>query len=232
MDNIGQDPCLLPINGPPNSGKSHLIDWIAYNMFKKGFVNTAIVWCPTHFEGSYSWVADSNFVKTTWSEDWFYKAVLEKIEEDPSIKPLLIWDDWEGSVKFTTRKMKRFFTTYRKYNARCLFAVQYPNMVPPIFRVCVSGSIILETYSKKALVTMYNDYGSKFPDFKTFEKYCKQNVKDFNFLLWSKRGLEGNKHKFLGLYRAPEKNAVFSFGAPRLTGKKRRRSEDSEDEVK
>jgi hypothetical protein len=227
-------PCLVTINAPPGGGKTHTFKWIIWNALKKKYIDFVIIYDPNKWDGSYTTFVDEKYVFDTWDEAKFCKflADLEK-PENQKLRGLVVFDDWKGlSIRWEAGSMPNFITRFRKWRLRVFIACQYPKMVPPLIRSCVTDAIILKNESNESIKAMYESYGYNYPDWKAFKAALKENTANYGIVYWCKRpSVPGQEISFC---KCPHKEPNFSLVSPKAeeessspdTKKRKRGSEE------
>lgn len=179
-------PNITLIDSPPRSGKSCLVKYILYDLFKNNKLKYGIVFCGTSFTGCYDFLP-KKYVYGTYDENALINLInlqIIQIKNHGKASPaFIIWDDCLGQVDFMSPVLKKLFTTYRHYNLQLIFTTQYIYAVSPILRQCSSYFITFRQQQKRSLQAIYETFLIDFDSYDECKQFISDNCIDYHFLL-------------------------------------------------
>jgi hypothetical protein len=178
--------------GKPGSGKSFLLDDIAYNLKHK--IPVAAAYSGTEAtNGAWARRLPPLFVFEGFNETAAKYAVLRsklttKLKEMQGMTHpggLFIWDDcMESPNDFMKKIIVSIFKNGRQWDdVMFLIASQYCLDLKPNIRSCIDYTFILKTSKKDDRQKIYKNYASSFPDFETFEAVLDSITHDYGALV-------------------------------------------------
>jgi hypothetical protein len=178
--------------GKPGSGKSFLLDDLAYNV--KHRIPVAAAYSGTEStNGAWARRLPPLFVFDGFNEKAAKYAVLRsklttKLKEMQNMSHpggLFIWDDcMESPTDFTKKIIVAVFKNGRQWeDVMFLIASQYCLDLKPNIRSCIDYTFILKTSKKDDRQKIYKNYASSFPDFETFEAVLDDITNNYGALV-------------------------------------------------
>lgn len=115
-------PFAALVVGPPGSGKTTTLRWIAYQLLRSQTVSWCIAVTNSKYEGEYSFL-DESFVHEEVSDDFLEQIIF--LQEQYQRPGLIIFDDVTGAIDFKSKAFKKLFSRHRHLNVTVLVGVHY-----------------------------------------------------------------------------------------------------------
>jgi energy-coupling factor transporter ATP-binding protein EcfA2 len=195
----------IVVIGKPGSGKSVLLEDIAYNVKHK--IPVAAIWAGTE-DSNDAWkrVIPSLFVFNCFSEEGSKRAVTrQKIAKKVCNIPqsLLLWDDCTDDAKYFYLVItKKIFKNGRHYEGIFLYSLQFALDMKPIIRGNVDYAFLLMEKNKSNRERLFKNYGSSIPDFNTFNALMDQVTDDYGCIVIDNTTKSNEFEKTVFYYRA------------------------------
>jgi len=179
-------PSIILISAGPGSGKTNLIKYILCDLFSKKKLFYGIVFCPTSFNDSYSFLP-SKYIYSQYDEDVVINLInlqIKQIKSNNQAKPcFIVFDDMIGSINFNSHLFSKLVSTFRHYNVTLIFSVQYLYKVSPVLRECVSLFITFYQPTKRSIEAIYDTYMNEFESYNECKEFIQNQTKDYKFIM-------------------------------------------------
>ena len=151
MNLLEEIPQIVTICSDPKAGKTNLLKYILFSLFKNKQIQYGLTFCSSSFTRCYDFLPKA-YIYNTYDEQAIVNLMniqIKQIQDNKdSIKEaFIIFDDMIGEIDFHNNKLfKKLISSYRHYHITIFFSIQYFYAVPPLFRQCCS-----------IFITFYND---------------------------------------------------------------------------
>lgn len=207
-------PSLIIITASIGSGKSHLLRYIMNEIKDK--LDYGIVFSHTIFDDENLEYIPKKFKHKIYNPD-LIKSLMKIQAAQPKKtrkRAFVILDDFLGGKSTKTSPswstcpvFRDLATELRHYNVFVVINTQYINTVPPIIREQALNVAIFNSDTERSLEALYESYGQSFKKFNLFRDHILENVKEHNFL-WYSRKVSNMKDRYK-IMNAPKKIPKF-----------------------
>jgi len=172
-------PNLAIFSAKRNSGKSHLMKWMIYNV--ASCYNEIIIICPTSFNGDYTKIT-TNLYGTF--DEGMIKHIIKKQafmrKKGVNHRVLLVLDDCLSKANFNSKVFEQIATQGRHYFISCWITTQHYMKLPPVIRLNCDYMLLLGNQTVQVMKTIYEELGGTcFDSENEFSKTIKHNLLDY-----------------------------------------------------
>ncbi len=175
-----------------NSGKSHLMKWMIYNVARS--YNEIIIICPTSFNGDYTQI--TNNIYGTFDEGLIKHIIKKQTDlrkKGKAHRLLLVLDDCLSKANFNSRVFEQIATQGRHYHISCWISTQHYMKLPPVIRLNCDYMLLLGNQTARVMKTIYEELGgSCFDNENEFSATIKHNLLNYGCFIIN--NLKGKCH--------------------------------------
>ena len=185
MDPSYNGGCKLVVVGKPGTGKSTLITALLYS--KKHIFPVGVAMSGSEDTNhAYKAIMPSTFVFNTYNEEKIKDVIKrQKLAHKhlPNPWAVLILDDCTDDPRIFNKPLQQaLYKKGRHWKLLYILSLQYAMDVKPVIRTNVDGIFILREPLLKNRESLYKNYASIIPDFKTFCEIMDQLTNDYTAL--------------------------------------------------
>lgn len=216
MNDYDQGGSKLVIIGKPKSGKSYLIRDLLYS--KKHIFPVGMVINGTedsnHFYG--------NMFPDTFIYDQMNTEAIQNFKRRQRLAKQLLPNPWSVLVLddvmdqpgiFKTPLFQDIFKNGRHWKMLLIMAMQYSMDIPPSLRICIDGTFIFREPNLKYRKSIYENYASVIPDFKTFCDIMDGVTNDYTAVYIHNNTASNKLEDCVFYYKAKKIPEDFKFGS-------------------
>jgi hypothetical protein len=215
MNDFDQGGSKIVIIGKPKSGKSYLIRDLLYS--KKHIFPVGMVINGTEDSNHFY----SNMFPETFIYDQMNTNAIQNFKRRQRLAKQLLPNPWSVMILddcmdqpgiFKTPLFQDIFKNGRHWKMMLIMAMQYSMDIPPSLRICIDGTFIFREPNLKYRKSIYENYASVIPDFKTFCDIMDQITNDYTALYIHNQTASNNLEDCVFWYKAKLVPDSFKFG--------------------
>jgi GTPase SAR1 family protein len=215
MNDFDQGGSKIVIIGKPKSGKSYLIRDLLYS--KKHIFPVGMVINGTEDSNHFY----SNMFPETFIYDQMNTSAIQNFKRRQRLAKQILPNPWSVLIVddamdqtgiFKTPLFQDIFKNGRHWKMMLIMAMQYSMDIPPGLRICIDGTFIFREPNLKYRKSIYENYASVIPDFKTFCDIMDQITNDYTALYIHNQTASNNIEDCIFWYKAKQVPDSFTFG--------------------
>jgi hypothetical protein len=160
-----------------NSGKTHMMTWLLYQM--KHLFDYILIINPTSFNGH--WGSICNNIIQEFDEDILTKIMDKQAEllnkNKPVNRVLVVLDDCMSFAQFGSKVFERLASQGRHYNLTVWLSIQHYTRMPKCVRNNTDYMII--SGNQTCYKTIFEDFGGDYDRIKDFIAKVKESLVDY-----------------------------------------------------
>lgn len=182
---IDKIPFILVAVGKPNSGKSHLLKYLAYEMIESGKMDSIYLFGGSVLSGNYDYLPEGYY--GNYNEEEFKNILLwqiERVEKGEAKNIMIVFDDVMNLVnQFKSNLFRKIISEFRHYKISFVFSLQYLKSVPPLMRECSTHCVLFRTGNKLSLDAIHENFMNEMKNSKEVREFINKITKEkYSFL--------------------------------------------------
>lgn len=181
-----QIPSLSLFFAKSNSGKSHLMTYLLYNLIRRDCINWVIVITCTSFNNHWASIVGKEHVYDKFNEEDLINLLKMQgnlISSGKSKQGLIIFDDVLGDAKFNAEIFNKIASSGRHYNLSFFISSQHYKKIPPILRGNATYSFFLNQINDLMSRNLHEEYyTAKFVNWRVIQQYANKVCENYGAL--------------------------------------------------